>query len=198
MPKIEANPARPPRFPYVGALLCAGCVGMAGYLWMRYSYVWDVSPTDMKLLWAKSAGGKITRFDGMLVRITAKTPFATVPPGAPSVAEVVLIDHDDHSSVSLTAQVPRSRLGPEYRVFEGDPGFTMDREYPSITLVGRKGSYRYPKYRPGPTRLDCYASRFHPASVSGLVVGAMGLFVFTVALRHWLRERKAATEPKVS
>jgi hypothetical protein len=37
---------------------------------------------------------------------------------------------------------------------------------------------------------DTTASRFHPASVAGLVVGAMGLFVFGTALRQYLRERK--------
>jgi len=30
-----------------------------------------------------------------------------------------------------------------------------------------------------------------PASIAGLVVGAMGVFVFTVALRHWLNQRGA-------
>ena len=35
------------------------------------------------------------------------------------------------------------------------------------------------------------ASRFHPASIAGLMVGAMGLFVLTLALGHWLRERRA-------
>jgi hypothetical protein len=35
------------------------------------------------------------------------------------------------------------------------------------------------------------ASRFHPASIAGLAVGAMGCFVFSVAFRHWLRERRA-------
>ena len=36
------------------------------------------------------------------------------------------------------------------------------------------------------------ASRFHPASVAGIVVGAMGCFIFGLYLRAWLRERKAA------
>ena len=39
--------------------------------------------------------------------------------------------------------------------------------------------------------LDTTASRFHPASVAGLVVGAMGCFIFGLYLRGWLRERKA-------
>ncbi|MHC4502659.1 MAG: hypothetical protein ACYTFI_05080 [Planctomycetota bacterium] len=42
--------------------------------------------------------------------------------------------------------------------------------------------------------IDATASRFHGASIAGLVVGAMGVFVFTVALRHWLRERRAFRE----
>jgi hypothetical protein len=40
--------------------------------------------------------------------------------------------------------------------------------------------------------IDTTASRFHPASVAGLVVGAMGAFIFSLYLRSWLRERKAA------
>jgi len=38
------------------------------------------------------------------------------------------------------------------------------------------------------------ASRFTGASIAGLVVGAMGVFVFTVALRHWLGERRKFEE----
>jgi hypothetical protein len=38
--------------------------------------------------------------------------------------------------------------------------------------------------------------RWHPASVGGLAVGAMGVFIFGLYLRAWLRERKAlAGEP---
>jgi hypothetical protein len=34
-------------------------------------------------------------------------------------------------------------------------------------------------------------SRFHGASIAGIVVGAMGCFIFGLYLRGWLRERKA-------
>jgi hypothetical protein len=34
-------------------------------------------------------------------------------------------------------------------------------------------------------------SRLHPASVSGLVVAAMGVFVFGLYLRRWAKERRA-------
>jgi len=39
---------------------------------------------------------------------------------------------------------------------------------------------------------------FHGVSIAGLVVGAMGVFVFSVALRHWLKERKAAMVQEAS
>jgi hypothetical protein len=45
--------------------------------------------------------------------------------------------------------------------------------------------------------LDTTASRFHPASIAGLVVGAMGVFIFGLYLRRWLVERKAlASQPE--
>ena len=39
--------------------------------------------------------------------------------------------------------------------------------------------------------LDGCASRFHPASVAGLIVGTMGVLVFGIVLRRWLRERRS-------
>ena len=42
--------------------------------------------------------------------------------------------------------------------------------------------------------LDTTASRFTGASIAGLVVGAMGVFVFNVALRHWLGQRRRFRE----
>ncbi|MHC5054447.1 MAG: hypothetical protein ACYTKD_06995 [Planctomycetota bacterium] len=43
-----------------------------------------------------------------------------------------------------------------------------------------------------PVTVDMTASRFHPASVAGIVVGAMGVFVFGLYLRRWVKERRAA------
>jgi hypothetical protein len=39
--------------------------------------------------------------------------------------------------------------------------------------------------------IDTTASRFHSASVAGLVIGAMGCFIFGLYLRRWLCDRKA-------
>jgi len=44
--------------------------------------------------------------------------------------------------------------------------------------------------------IDARGSRFTGASIAGLVVGAMGVFIFGLYLRAWHRERKAlASEP---
>ncbi|MHC4251446.1 MAG: hypothetical protein ACYS9X_20190 [Planctomycetota bacterium] len=45
---------------------------------------------------------------------------------------------------------------------------------------------------PGKVTIDSRASRFHPASIAGIVVGAMGIFVFGLYLRRWVKERRAA------
>ena len=44
--------------------------------------------------------------------------------------------------------------------------------------------------------LDISASRWHPASVAGLVVGSMGAFIFALYLRGWLRGRRASVAPQ--
>jgi hypothetical protein len=40
--------------------------------------------------------------------------------------------------------------------------------------------------------LDCELSRFRPPSIAGLVVGAMGCFIFGLYLRRWLKARREA------
>jgi hypothetical protein len=42
--------ARPPRFPYVAALLCAACIGAAAWTWMRYSYCWTIAIDDLYVM----------------------------------------------------------------------------------------------------------------------------------------------------
>jgi hypothetical protein len=60
------------------------------------------------------------------------------------------------------------------------------------TVVSASGRFR-DLDRMG-VRIDTAASRLTGASVTGLVVGAMGVFVFAVALRHWLGEHRRFRE----
>jgi hypothetical protein len=84
------------------------------------------------------------------------------------------------------------------------PIWVVLERVPSTEMVVLKGRlFECPivnEYEDGSTQdgtvryVDATASRFHPASIAGLVVGAMGVFVFTVALRHWLGERRKFRE----
>jgi len=58
-----------------------------------------------------------------------------------------------------------------------------------LEIVGRPDYYAI--------NLDTTASRFTGASIAGLVVGAMGCFIFGLYMRTWLGERKAlARQPE--
>ncbi len=75
-------------------------------------------------------------------------------------------------------------------VFQHKPKFLPEEE---VAVTGRVAPY----WDFGDQTIwyfDSRASRFHPASIAGLVVGAMGVFVFGAALKAWLRERKAYRE----
>ena len=103
--------------------------------------------------------------------------------------------HGDPSQHPLVWRYILIRYGPK------DPGVITTLDFGSRT--------RLESDPPGTTRgrvvigdsmgsaflcIDATASRWTGASVAGLAVGAMGVFVFCVALRNWLRERAALTE----
>jgi len=169
----EPEPKRKlPRFPYVAALLCAACVGAAGWTWMRYSHVWDV--TVAHLTEAPAC------FDEYCVRF-----------------EGTNITHDTLISAREVDGVHRGFHGvtvcEDIQSTEDVLSLLVAREL-SAPLAFSRGQFT------GRLRLNNSSYHLflllpagrHPASITGLVVGVMGVFVFTVALRHWLRERRTA------
>ncbi len=173
---------KPPRFPYVVALLCAACVGAAAWTWMRYSYCWSATVRDVQCAvldgqvvgssWPsgryvclrgvlqEGPGSKVHRRNGLRVYRLAAADIE---------CDVVLPQSAEGSWERETLFVGRVR---------------------AVSIVP-DGSY-YLLYTT--MALDATVGRWHGASVAGLVVGAMGVLVFAVYLRHWLKERRAFGE----
>ena len=174
------NPAKPPRFPYVGALLCVACVGAAVWLWMMYSYAWDVTAEQLyEHRWPRGMG----LWQGAYLQVNGAPSMAPLPvqdPGPFTKHEFPL------SSVDIWVQVSRDIASPPLgtnATFRGRAVF-VNRHFGRNPFDHHSsGGHVY-------VTIDATVGRFHPASIAGLVVCAMGVFVFTVALRHWLGKRR--------
>ncbi len=203
------DPAKPPRFPYIAALLCAACLGAAVWTWMRYSYAW---PMDFRELpsykvFRKSASSKDPKdYPHLVGRYVSLVNIDDVE--SDGIVPLIVRDQSGHGDLWCTVNRrfdSSFMITPETDFWLQDvwcgPGSPF-AEFP-IGSVGRVCKEELPgrftitaRDRNGPKelRLDTYASRFHGASIAGFVVGAMGVFVFTVALRHWLGERRRLRE----
>jgi hypothetical protein len=183
------DPAKPLRFPYVAAFLCAVCLGAAACTWMLYSYAWPVAPSDIHALAVLPEGGlqqswcHIQGFVCVRGRLQAvddpRWYYHSEQEKLPSPPDRTLLLGDPKGFVFV---VYKSKS--EARRHVGRPA----------TLRGRvliRGDHLLPRYAPV---LDTTASRWHGGSIAGLVVGAMGVFVFSAALRHWLGERRKFRE----
>ena len=180
---MRDDPPKPPRFPYVAALLCVACLGAAAWTWMRYSYCWDVTLLDTMGEHPRSVAGPLdgryALIRGRVRRVVSGVPRTTRGPDSLYPVKTVahlpwILDLDSlHGTISVRVRAPYKRR------------FERGSE---LVLLGRL------RQTGGSLSLDKTASRFHGASVAGLVVGAMGVFVFTVALRHWLGERRKFRE----
>jgi hypothetical protein len=165
-----AAPVKSPRFPWVAALLCAASLGAAGWTWMRYSYAWPIAIADVYAPHSyENADGT---WAGFLLEVRGL--FVVTDDGCPLIMDARNLGGDE--GVCIGVVLPASGPMPEHR-----------RE---ARLVGRIG-YRPKDGFPSFLSLDTTASRFRGASITGLVVGAMGVFVFVMCLRTWVKERSA-------
>ncbi len=203
MAETPATPDRkPPRFPYVGVLLAATCLAAAVWTWMRHSYCWDVCVEDLV---TRTASPEVHSWPPyvespnryMIGRyVLLRGSFTTVGGGHPSMlmcCRQIEIDFNDEPCgvwVFLGRETPRNRTLNGSGEYKGRVCETMgtmsewwaikDFDKPYVTGPWPEG-----------LAVCATASRFHPASIAGLMVGAMGLFVLTLALGHWLRKWRA-------
>ncbi|MHC5053108.1 MAG: hypothetical protein ACYTKD_00145 [Planctomycetota bacterium] len=180
-PDDPADARRPgARFPLAAALFCAACVGMAAWLWMRYSYCWDVTPAQLNARVGHWILGDESPVENHYVRIHGvpeKGPW-TIRPGRDACI-FVRFNRPDNGCAFDVAFEDGGKVPGTGRV---------------QSVRGRIDAQRRIVLRPGDDRLglfvvDTMASRFTGESVAGLVVGAMGCLIFTLYLRRWIRER---------
>jgi len=169
-------------FPWLQLAFCLACLSMTTWTWMRYSYCWEAGPTEAWL--PRPAPGWP---NNAYVHLSAR---------ATKELALYLDDHD-------------AALWVGYTSFERAPDDYLDNLAPNLLLHaitmadnGRTARGRI-KCMLLPTAsgeisaltVDAsYAERLTGASVAGIVVGAMGCFIFGLYLRRWLRERKATAD----
>ncbi len=165
-------------FPWLQLVFCLACLSMTGWTWMRYSYAWSIRTDDLV---SPVCDGQYVVLDvrekGIRVLLTADYEG--------NVSTQLLKDGAQGPPVGfriLGVMVPGGMADAG-----GAETFMAIRLGP--TLKGRLLAPTSWDYSPS---LDVSASRFHGASIAGLVVGAMGCFIFGLYLRAWLRETRAA------
>ena len=161
------------RFPWVVALLCAASLGAAAWTWMRYSYAWEVTPTDA---YERGMKGRFVSIRGIVVELEgwegARHPALTE-------RRTDSAERELWGAVLLLGLATEPQKGTEIGV-KGRLVRSYLLNHPYWTGV----ELYY-------LAVDTTASRFTWHSITGLVVGAMGMFVFVMYLRTWLKERNA-------
>jgi hypothetical protein len=165
-------------------VFCLACLSMSAWTWMRYSYVWELSAQDVwvpgtHFIWPDRAYVRLPAAQAhrALKYFADRGIYFYLYEGATGKDEWVF------SSDEMLHKLLPQHGGAEIRgriVFFGRETGWHEYSGPYVSQVGIDPS-----------------SWLHPASASGLVVGAMGCFIFGLYLRRWLGERKAlAGEPQ--
>lgn len=188
--RLPADTSRPGvRFPWAPALLAVASVAIAAWLWMRYSYAWEVTPGVL----TQEAGFFSSRrqsWDRAYARVRG------------TIRMKQMISMGSQSDRILTVWVRES--ANDRTDAGGDPGIPRINAVQVMIPVDdlpepyQRGEWTgrvdVPSSAYDEPTLDTTASRFAPESVAGLVVGAWGLFVFALHLLPWLAERRVASD----
>jgi hypothetical protein len=154
-----------PRFPYIPAAVCAVCLVLTGWTWMRYSYAWDVTPCDLYL--SEAYEGNFVRLHGRILLADYSHPLCLMGNVEPP-DDSLFFDRSDanRGCYTVLAKLPQESVGQ------------------LMTFTGRIGTRH--------NMLDTISSRFTWHSITGLVVGALGVGVFAFFLVKWLNQRRSS------
>jgi hypothetical protein len=184
------------RFPWIQLVFCVACLSMVAWTWMRFSYAHNITTSALETTELSTEPVEPISFlltqkeDGSEEKVF-------ILPNISLIGHYVELHADGSGSLPATAMIK----------MESSPGFVHTTQLRRGTLT--KGRVIWIRFNPpvnpcwgdSPYGKPCLgintlASRFHGASIAGLVIGVMGCFIFGLYLRSWLRERKAlACEP---
>jgi len=203
MTEPDAAPSPFRRFPWMQLVFCLACLAMTARTWMRYSYAWELTPEGPGSFRARWQNGAIWRPalvdpagwpSGSFVRITEKICKRRLL--SEPLAMVTISDHErDRFQVHATKLFcPDEELTYWAREHSPERGATPRYYYgrlvpsPPGRIILRSRDHIFGLSEGTPVIL-ADSSRFHPVSIAGLVVGAMGCFIFGLYLRKWLMGR---------
>ncbi len=173
---------KPPRFPWIALGLCVLSVGAAAWLWMRYSYRWDVAGKDLPQLRPVVPGDSVDWLAQSDLSALEENPLA----GRYVRFRGELVGGADPCFFKVT-----DSHGAFAWLLVGALDFPAKRHWAEREFVGRVvvvcGDGATLTALPV---IDIAAGRFAGASIAGLVVGAWGTFVFAAAFLHWRRRPK--------
>ena len=170
---------------------------MTGWTWMRYSYAWGVTPS---VLIRDSEDADSSPWHGAYISLCGDVWEAGVPCDSLPRRYWGLQVGEGQRKVRLS----RAHAPPGGSFHD----LPASARYADSVNVGMYAQQREGLQFDGPwlgrvdvsshmIHVDTEDGRFTGESVAGLVVGAMGCFIFGLYLRAWLRERKAlASQPE--
>ncbi len=147
-----SEPSPHAHFPWAPALLCAASLSMAAWTWMMHSYAWSVTPAKLRALGTAEDYERARWYFGKYTQLQGKRD------PSPQHDGFYLVYGEEDIEANIVCVRGRS----------------ADPYHAAVMVVGRVVARKWGPY------LDTTASRWHGASVAGLVVGAFGTFVFAL------------------
>jgi hypothetical protein len=156
---------------------------------MRYSYAWDATPKGLGRIGGEDGGA----WGDQYVRLRGIALQSVEIEGLKALIDVRDADDLRFRVFMMTPAGTKARIHEPTafsgRLWWGEKAQALFRAHIRASRRGRRSADELTKDSP---YVMTEKGRLTGASVAGLVVGAMGVFVFGTALRHWLRERRAS------
>ncbi|MHC5057123.1 MAG: hypothetical protein ACYTKD_20795 [Planctomycetota bacterium] len=197
MTNAEPTPAFR-RFPWIQLAFCLACLSMAAWTWMRFSYCWRIRVREIaRYEWQARPGPPLSSsYQDSFVEVNGTVHDVwrhtsqhrrRMASGRFLPCEYISVSFEPPGRVTHAGL---AMLAPSATPLERGSKATVRGRVDAFETVLSEGDVEFRYF------LDGTRGRLNHTSIAGLVVGAMGVFIFGLYLRAWLRERKAlASQP---